>query len=174
VIEETGLVTAVSGDLAEVECERRSACGSCSANGACGTSLLERVFGRRQQILAVSNPVGAVLGDRVIVGIPEAAMLEAAFAAYLVPLVAMMAGGVCAEWLAGHLLPGWADGISVLGGLLGLAAGIWWLAGFSNRRRSDERYRAVILRRSPGSSIPVSMDGLTPGGGMEETRGKST
>ena len=41
-IEETGVVVAVVGGLVEVETRRQGACGSCSASGACGTSLVAR------------------------------------------------------------------------------------------------------------------------------------
>ena len=66
-IEQDGTVLAVHGELAEVQCRRQSTCGGCSVNGACGTSLLERFFGRRQLILTVRNPVAARPGETVVV-----------------------------------------------------------------------------------------------------------
>lgn len=170
-IEENGLVIAVHGELAEVESERRSACGGCAVNGACGTSLLERFFGRRQLILTVRNPISAEPGDGVVVGVPEGALLEASFAAYVMPLLAMIVGGVSGSWLAGLLAPGWDQGLSVLGGMGGLAAGLWWLARFSARRGVKERFQAVILRRSPSSAIDVAFPPMTPGRDQTSGRG---
>lgn len=155
-IEETGVVIAARGELAEVECRRQSACGGCAAHGACGTSLLDRYLGRRQLLLTVHNPVGAGPGDQVVVGVPEEALLTASFAAYLVPLLAMiggaLAGGTIAEtWLAA------AAGLQILGGVGGFAAGLFWLARFSRARGEDPRYRAVILRRSHAPSVAVGL-----------------
>ena len=152
-IEETGIVVAVRGELAEVETMRRSACAGCSVNGACGTSLLERILGRKQLILTASNRIGARPGESVVLGVPEAALLEAAFAAYLIPIIAMIAGGIVAEHRAETLAPGFSPGLSVVGGAAGLAAGLWWLARFSANRSGDERYRPVILKRGGGDSV---------------------
>ena len=146
-IEETGLVVSVRGATAEVEAQRRGACGGCSVNGACGTSLLERYLGRKRSLLMVQNAVGAVPGDRVVVGMPEGALLTASFAAYLVPLLAMIGGAIAGVQLAGVLAPSYEQPMSILTGLGGLVAALAWLRRFSLVRSSDERYRPRILRR---------------------------
>jgi sigma-E factor negative regulatory protein RseC len=165
-IEQDGRVLAVRGGLAEVEGQRQSACGGCAAHGACGTSLLERFFGRRQPILTARNPIGARPGERVVLGVPEAALVEAAFVAYLVPLLAMIAGAIGGDYLAAHLAPDLAGGIALLGAVSGLAAGLWWLARFSRRRDNDARYQPVILRRSATAVAAVTLmptrTGVTP------------
>lgn len=154
-IEEAAVVVAVRGDLAQVESRRLAPCGGCSANGACGTSLLGRYFGRKRPLLTVHNPIGASPGDSVVVGVPESALLEASFAAYLVPLLAMIGGGIGGGFLAGSIAPAYAQGLSVLGGVGGFAAGLWWLARFSRAREADGRHRAVILRRSGSAGFEV-------------------
>lgn len=156
-IEQDGRVLAVRGELAEVEGQRQSACGGCAAHGACGTSLLERFFGRRQPILTARNPIGARPGERVVLGVPEAALVEAAFVAYLVPLLAMIAGAIGGDYLAAHLAPDLAGGIALLGAVSGLAAGLWRLARFSRRRGNDARYQPVILRRSATAVAAVTL-----------------
>jgi sigma-E factor negative regulatory protein RseC len=156
-IEETGVVLAVRGPLAEVVSQRRGACGACSVNGACGTSLLERFFGRKQLILTVRNPVEAKPGDPVVVGIPEDALLQASAAAYLVPLLTMLAGGIGGAHVAGLLAPGLIDGLSVLGGGVGMGTGLWWLSRFSRSRGRDDRYQAVILRREVSGATSVTL-----------------
>jgi sigma-E factor negative regulatory protein RseC len=159
VIEELGMVVAVHGELAEVESRRRSACGSCEVNGACGTSLLERFFGRRRLLLTVYNPIGARPGDQVVVGIPEQALLTASFAAYMAPLLAMLGGGIAGGMLAGALSPQHGDGLSILGGAVGLASALLWLGRFSRAHADDDRYRAVILRQGVSTGLAVAMPG---------------
>lgn len=154
-IEERGRVTAVGRGLAEVECERRSACGSCSVNGACGTSLLERFFGRKPRILSVRNPIGAKPGETVVVGISEGALLQAAFMAYLLPLVTMLGAAAGSAWLADELLPAWSEGLSLLGALVGLVVGLCWAGGLGARHSGDTRFEAVILRRGSGTNVEL-------------------
>jgi sigma-E factor negative regulatory protein RseC len=165
VIEELGTVVAVHGELAEVESRRRSACGSCEVKGACGTSLLERFFGRRRLLLTVHNPIGARPGDRVVVGVPEQALLTASFAAYMVPLLAMLGGGVAGDMLASGISQQHGDGLSILGGVAGLAAALLWLGRFSRARARGDRYRAVILRQGVSTGLAVA----TPEPSLPET-----
>ena len=69
-IEENGVVAATEGESAWVETSRQSACGSCSATKGCGTGSLSRFFAGRAHRVRVRNPVGAKVGDEVVVGIP--------------------------------------------------------------------------------------------------------
>ena len=45
-IEENGRVVDVEDGYAWIETERRSTCGSCSANKGCGTATLAKVMGQ--------------------------------------------------------------------------------------------------------------------------------
>lgn len=146
-IEEIGVVVSVRGDMAEVQSERRGTCGDCAVKGACGTSLIARYLGRKRLLLRAHNALGAGPGDRVVLGLPEGALLEASFIAYLVPLLAMIGGGVVGEYIAGLLAPGYVQATSVLSGLGALAAALWWLGRFGRAKSSDDRYRPSILRR---------------------------
>jgi sigma-E factor negative regulatory protein RseC len=158
VIEEIGVVVSVQGDWAEVEGQRRGTCGGCAANGACGTSLIARYLGRKRLLLRAHNAIGAGPGDRVVFGVPEGTLLEASFVAYFVPLLAMIGGGVAGEYIAGLLVPAFAQATSVLGGLGALAAALWWLNGFGRAKSSDDRYRPRILRRvgDEHRAVPLS------------------
>jgi sigma-E factor negative regulatory protein RseC len=157
VIEETGLVVAVDGELAEVETQRTSACGGCAAKGGCGTSVLAQVFGARPSRVRVHNRIKALPGERVVVGLPEGAFLRAAFALYAVPLLGLFGGALGGEWLAQRAAAATTEPGAVLGGLLGLMAGLLWLRRFSRRADADSPYRAVILRRAAGQSSIVEL-----------------
>ena len=163
-IEETGVVVGVAGDLADVETRRQGACGSCSANGACGTSLLARYLGRKPLLLRAQNRAGAALGDWVVVGVPEDGLVRASLAAYLVPLLGLILGG-----MAGPVLfPAGGDGASALTAFAGLGLGLVWLAQFGRAHTRDPNYRAVILRRVPGLGAAVA---FPSGGGSEGEAG---
>lgn len=148
-IEESAQVVAVEGDFVWVETQRQGTCGSCAASKGCGTATLAKVLGTRRTRVRALNGNGAQVGDRVVVGIEEAALVRGSLAVYAVPLLALLAGGVVGSLLSARLLLE-GEGLSLALGVLGLVAGLGWLKGFSRRIRSDARYQPVVLRRLPG------------------------
>lgn len=146
-IEESAHVVESDDDYAWVETERRSSCGSCSAKG-CGTGALSKILGRKTQRMKVLNPIGAKSGDEVTLGIEEQALIKGSLAVYIVPLVAMLGGGLLGKALA----PQWgtdADGLSAMLGILGLVIGFLWLRFYNRSIAQDKRYMATILRVNP-------------------------
>ena len=153
-IEQSALVVTVEGELAEVETQRQTACGDCSAKSGCGTSLLAEVFGKRRSRLWVSNPIQAQPGERVVIGLHESPFLRAAFSLYATPLLAMIGGALIGEWLAERSASSVELG-ALVGGLSGLVAGFMWLRRFSRSSRNDRDYRPVVLRRDGGDGVMV-------------------
>lgn len=155
-IEESGVIVATEGDKAWVETSRRSSCGSCEAKG-CGTGALSQVLGRHSQRLLVNNPIGAQSGEQVVLGIEESALIKGSLAVYLVPLLALLAGGLFGELMAPQLaLP--PEGASISGALFALGLALLWLRRFNRRAASDERYSAVILRRAAPTAETISFN----------------
>lgn len=148
-IEENAQVVAAEGEFVWVETQRQSTCGGCAANKACGTATLAKVLGTRRTRVRALNRNGAQIGDRVVVGIQEAALVRGSLAVYAVPLLALLAGGIVGSLLSARLLLQ-GEGLSLALGLLGLLGGLWWLKVFSHRIRGDSRYQPVVLRRLPG------------------------
>lgn len=152
-IEEQGHVIALIGDCARISAIRRSACGQCQVNTACGTSLLARVFGRQPVELLAQNPIGAQIGDTVIVGLSEQGLLRTAAAAYLVPLLGLIGGA----WLGEHFGGAHAELITVLGAVGGLVLAFGWLRGYSVALAQRPDYQPVILRRlTPSVTVTLT------------------
>ena len=160
-IEETATVVALDGEHAWIETQRKSSCGSCSASGGCGTSVLSEVLGNRPVRVHALNQVDAQVGETVVVGINEGSLVRGSLAVYIVPLLTMIAGGLFGKALAPQLQAG--DTLVAVCGLLGLGLGFVWLWLFSRRIRDDGRYQAVILRRTPVVAVSVGMPGPHPG-----------
>lgn len=89
-IEETAQVVLVDENGTWVETRRKSSCGQCSVNAACGTSLLSSLLGNRASRIRVINKLGARTGDEVLLGMDESSMLKAAFVTYMQPLLLML------------------------------------------------------------------------------------
>lgn len=148
-IEESARVVATEGKFVWVETQRQSTCGGCAANQACGTATLAKVLGTRRMRVRALNSDGAQVGDTVVIGLDETALIRGSLAVYAMPLLALFVGGIVGALLSDR----WAvDGEALtLGlGVAGLIAGLLWLKGFSRRIRDDSRYQPVVLRRVPG------------------------
>lgn len=111
--ESEALVTGIAGEFAVVEVEALpSACAKCGDKGGCGKGQA----GPRRY--AVRNTVGARVGDRVVLSVPEGAVLKAAALSYLMPLAFVIGGGAAGmAWMG--------DGLPAIGGAAaGLLAGL--------------------------------------------------
>lgn len=159
-IEETGWVVAVDQQTAQVRIERRSACGHCAVRGGCGTSLLERYFGRKTPVVTAANPIEAANGEQVVVGIPEGSLLVLSFAAYLVPLLGLIGGGTLGALMSGGNGTNAAEFSSLLLGVTGFVAGLFWVRRFGQAKAADPAFRPIILRRSQSRSVVPDVDGL--------------
>lgn len=122
-IEEQATVVSVDGEMAELAIARRNACGSCTAKGGCGTSLLSSLFPQRQLRLRLANTVGARPGDRVVLGLDEGQLQRGSLLLYAVPLLGLLLGAIGGENLLLYL-GGPQELGGVAGGLLGLIAGL--------------------------------------------------
>jgi len=146
-IEEQALVTQVNENGIWVETQRKSACGQCSANKGCGTSVLQNVLGNKRTRLRVLSDIPVKTGDEVIIGLQEGAFLKGSFAVYLLPLLFMFIFGLLGETLADQLLLSDSNTVSVLCALLGIVIGALWLRRYNRAIQFDKRYQPVILRQ---------------------------
>ncbi len=155
-IEENGQVVKVEDDgFVWVETLRPSTCGACADRQGCGTSVLASVLGQRQSPVRVINSIGAVAGDRVVIGVSESGLLRGSLAIYAVPLAGLFIGALTGHYLGDGGTHRYADLWDLLGAAAGLAVGLSWLKQFSRASARDGRYQPVILRRQ----IPIRTSG---------------
>jgi len=143
-IEETAHVVAVDPQGVWVETQRQSACGQCAARKGCGTAVLGKVLGKKRSRVLVANPGQAPVrvGDQVLIGIDESALVRGSMAVYLVPLLSFFLFGVLGQTLAHQLMMDSGEGLSIISSLLGLLLGFLWARRYA---RGDQRYQPVIL-----------------------------
>jgi sigma-E factor negative regulatory protein RseC len=112
-------VVALDGEVAWLEPEQTGSCGGCAASGSCGAkgigTLASRLEYRRFKI---GNENNLAVGERIVVGIPDNALIKAAMTAYALPLTTLLSAGALAQWKFGSDLI--TMGAMVSGLLLGL------------------------------------------------------
>ena len=158
-IEQVATVTAIDGNSAWVETQRQSACGACAMNKGCGAGLFAKAFGFNTPKLKVMHKHDIEVGDNVVIGIDEQALVRGSFAAYMMPILfmlgfAMLGEGVTSNWQVGLD----ADFVGILTGIMGLMLGLMWLKRYSARIVHDRRYQPSIIKKTAAdiTSCPVS------------------
>lgn len=152
-LEETGTVVRAEAGELWVETQPRSACSQCSSGG-CGTAVVSKLFGARPNRIRVSDSLGAGVGDRVVIGIPDSLLVRAALWAYLAPLLAMLAAAAVAEAL------GVGDAPQMLSALAGLALGLVLVRRVTRWPGAGQRFRPRLLRLAVGGGLEVPFTGL--------------
>lgn len=144
-IEEYAIVTGHMEAQDILEVERRTACGLCGQKRGCGNAVWGKLLGHANHTLMAENPINAKVGDSVVVGIDEHAVLNSAFFLYVVPLLAMLIGTVLADRFFDNQF------YVIIGAVLGLTLGFFWVKGHlighdKSGVAYGKKYQAIILR----------------------------
>lgn len=121
---EQGIITKILGDkLAQVEFEAGAACAKCKA--CC--HLVET----GKMVVEARNEIGAKVGDKVEVHIPEKQVLTSAFLVYIFPLICLIGGYFLGIYLS-RTLNIFVDseilGIGV--GFVGMVVAFWGMGAY--------------------------------------------
>ena len=126
--------------VATLEIERKTACGLCGQTRGCGNSIWGKLFGHQTTAFKAQNRINAKVGQSVIVGINEAAILKSALLLYIVPLFTLFVGALLATYF-------WqSDGITMLGAAAGLVSGLLWVKAHTLSNSYFRLQQPVILR----------------------------
>lgn len=121
-VEEKARVIAKSETHVWAEVEHRTGCNACTISKGCGTGAIANYLIKRSILIKAFNPIGAEVGDMVIMGVPEGTLLLGSFVLYAMPLLVMFLGAGLGEILMQYLGNGESLVISL--GLGGLSVGI--------------------------------------------------
>ena len=145
-IEEQAQVIGVSGEQLVLQVQTQSTCGSCAASKGCGTSVLSKVVGGKFTRFQAENNIDATVGDTVIVGISEDALLKGSMMMYIVPIIAMMLFAL----LSDYVLAASADSrdlVIAVTAFFGFFAGSYASKCYFQRRSNSQRFTPVVLRK---------------------------
>lgn len=99
-IEEKATVLAIEGDYALLQTQRRASCESCSVKQGCGTSVLAKLTSQRSAQILVKNTLNAEIGNELVIGINDNALVKGSLLVYALPLILLLMGAVLGEMLA--------------------------------------------------------------------------
>ncbi|MGD8378751.1 MAG: SoxR reducing system RseC family protein [Gammaproteobacteria bacterium] len=143
---ERGVVRERQGDYAWLECDSQAGCARCAEGRGCGGGLFSRLLGDRLRRMRVLNTLDAGVGEYVIVGLEESAVVTGSLVAYGLPLVGLLVGAIGAD----ALLAGSNDLAELVGGAAGF--GLAWLGGrrLAGSLALAARFQPVMLRADDG------------------------
>lgn len=129
-LKENGIVVELTKQFAVVEIiPVNHPCTQCS-NG-CGIASLAKKKKHVTQIKVI-NSVNAKLGDKVVIGLKEQALLKASLILYLLPLLSMFVAGIAIN--------------SVLAAVAGFFIGMLWVQKIVTNKMSDIDYQPKIVK----------------------------
>jgi sigma-E factor negative regulatory protein RseC len=155
-VEGIARVVRIDGGVAWFEPEQTTSCGHCAAAAACGASSTATGSGtgigsiaRRIELrrFPLDNARGLTVGERVVVGVDDRALLKASATAYAIPLVTAFAAGGLAQGAYG------SDLLTMLAMATGLIAGLP-IARIAARRLGarGELSPRFLRRAAPGET----------------------
>jgi sigma-E factor negative regulatory protein RseC len=145
-IEEQAQVVELRGSQLVLQAQTRSSCGSCAASKGCGTSVLSKVVGRKFTRFQAENSIDAEIGDTVVVGISEDALLKGSLVMYIVPVMGMLVIALVANYFLDATMEN-RDLLLAASGVLGFLAGALVSKWYFQRQSSMQRFRPVVLRK---------------------------
>ncbi len=129
-----------SDSVATLEIERKTACGLCGQTRGCGNSIWGKLFAHQSTAFKAQNRINAKVGDSVIVGINEKALLKSALLLYILPLATLLIGAILATQIRD------TNGYAMIGAAIGLGLGLVWVKGHTMTNSYFKLQQPVILR----------------------------
>lgn len=149
-IQERARVLWLAGDVAWVRCESLAGCQRCAEGRGCGGGIFARLLGDRLQEIPVKTTDTVRPDDWIMVGLEPAAVQNAAFLMYGLPLILLMLGAILGDVAGG-------DAAAFAGAALGLGGGFLLARRLAGTGGMSARYQPVMLRRlDPGEPCPAA------------------
>ncbi|HIJ37413.1 MAG TPA: SoxR reducing system RseC family protein [Rhodospirillaceae bacterium] len=140
-VEGLARVVGAEGGRIWLEPEQTSTCGGCHSAAACGVKSGQNTRRLEARRFVLDNEAGLKIGERVVVGISEYALIRASSIAYAVPLLSMIGGAVAAQLTFGN------DGAAMIAAVAGLGFGVLVARGRAGRLLARGELTPRFLRR---------------------------
>ena len=137
---EQGLVIRVDRTGTWVKTGTSEVCESCSSKGAC-----HMLGGGKAAEVQVLNPIGAGIGDRIVLKMDNSRLFKATFLVYMFPILMLILGALAGEGIA-RSAGLHSPASPALLGFGGLAAGLLIMRVLANRLARKDEYRPRIVK----------------------------
>jgi sigma-E factor negative regulatory protein RseC len=138
-IKEWATVIAWDNGMAQVSCDVKTSCNSCSSRAGCGTRVLNKLGPQTSHTISVPSAEPLVAGQKVELGITESSLLGSAMLVYMSPLIGLFVVASLFEVLFG------SDIAALCGAVLGGVGGFLIAKGFSPRLAARETWQPIII-----------------------------
>ena len=142
-----------------VKTTRSSACAGCSSRDACHAEG----GGKEMEVEAI-NTARARVGDRIVLNIRTSSLLKATFLLYVFPILAMIAGALLGQTVAG-MRGSDPSGLSALFGFLFFGLAFITIRIVGRFLSKDASYKPEIIKiraaRPPSADAPVQTGSLS-------------
>jgi sigma-E factor negative regulatory protein RseC len=146
-IEKPGVVIQVEDQFALVQTLSDSSCQHCVNHQGCGMANLTSMLRPKYGTVKVVNQLAAQVGDQVIIGLEENALLKTSLVFYLLPLLGLFSGAIGYEWVVVMMQWPELEILTVIASLLGLWMGLLQAQRINAKINKDTRYYPVILKK---------------------------
>jgi len=126
--------------MATIEVVRKTACGICGQTSGCGNAIWGKIFAHKSASFKAQNTIGAQVGQSVVVGIDEQAVMKSALLLYTVPLAMMLIVPILVSTFTA------SNVVAMLGAAFGLFVGYFWVKAHIECREYYQEHTPKILR----------------------------
>lgn len=145
--EQEGVVLETQGQFVLISPHRGvSSCGSCAPTQGCGVARIAQLFGARQPGVRAFNGIGAQVGDRVVVSLPDDALLKTSLMVYGLPLATMLIFLVVADVILRAAAVTNADPWLILACTIGFIGSVAFLRHFNQLILSASQFQPTVSR----------------------------
>ena len=138
-IKEWATVIAWDNGMAQVSCDVKTSCNSCSSRAGCGTRVLNKLGPQTSHTITVPSAEPLVVGQKVELGITESSLLGSAMLVYMSPLLGLFVVATLFQVLFG------SDIAALCGAIMGGVGGFLIAKGLSPRLAARETWQPIIL-----------------------------
>ncbi|GHE86184.1 SoxR reducing system RseC family protein [Thalassotalea profundi] len=148
-IEESARVTSVSDkNQITVVSEIKSTCSSCQQVDTCGSGQVAKAFPTKKLALELTCHLPVKVGDHVVLGLSEKALLSTAWQVYCWPLFGLLLFSYFGQWLVSEQLLA-HEILAIILGAFGGYLGFTFAKKHQEKSISQKALAPVVLRIEP-------------------------
>ena len=145
-IEEQAKVIAIENGEIIVESKVKSTCSACQQVDNCGSGQVAKAIPHRKLTVKLANELNLVVGENVVLGIPENQLLKSAWQVYCLPLLGLILGAGLGQFIT-HQFQLTQELLSIILGAFGAYGGFKYAIFLQSQLTEQENLTPKLLRK---------------------------